>query len=265
MRRFTALLLGALLTGSALFAFAATRRWAQYERELQSPVDDPPDAYQETEFAFTRLRYRSTRDRPRYRSWGIDGNQSDRHFITGLRRLTRVNGRSVEQIVDVGSDEMFDWPWIYISTGGDWILQDSEAERIKKYLDRGGFLVVDDFHGEVEWDQFIEGIEQAYQNPQVEEPGDDHPLFHTVYDLSHRLQVPGYQIVERGSMWERNNGIDPYWRIVNDSKGRVQIATFLNQDLGDAWEFSNDPLYPEQFASMAYRMGINYVVYSMTH
>ena len=77
--------------------------------------------------------------------------------------------------------------------------------------------------------------------------------------------MPGYQIVERGQMWERNNGIDPYWRTVLDGKGRVQIGTFLNQDLGDAWEFSNDPAYPEQFASMAYRMGVNYVVYSMTH
>jgi hypothetical protein len=125
---------------------------------LQSPIEDPPDANVETEFAFTRLRYRSTRDRPRYRSWGIDGNQSDRHFLVGLRRLTRVDARSVEQIVDVSNDEVYDWPWIYISTGGDWILQDSESQRLKEYLDRGGFLVVDDFHGEVEWDQFIEGI-----------------------------------------------------------------------------------------------------------
>ena len=167
--------------------------------------------------------------------------------------------------IDIDSDEIFDWPWLYAVGIGDWKLNDSQAARLRKYFDRGGFLVVDDFHGESEWDQFMAGIEQVYPDARVEDLQSDHPIFHTVYDLSERLQVPGYQIVERGSMWERNNGINPYWRVISDEKGRVQVAAFLNQDLGDAWEFSNDPAYPEQFASMAYRVGVNYVVYSMTH
>lgn len=232
---------------------------------MQSPADDPPDANEETEFAFTRLRYRSIRNRARYQSWGIDANTSERHFITGLRRLTVIHGRSIEHIVDIDDDEMFDWPWIYIVSGGDWVLNESQAARLRAYFDRGGFLVVDDFHGESEWDQFMDGMSQVYPEARVEDLEDGHPIFHTVYNLSERLQVPGYQIVERGSMWERNNGITPYWRVINDEKGRVQVAAFLNQDLGDAWEFSNDPLYPEQFASMAYKMGVNYVIYSMTH
>jgi len=94
---------------------------------------------------------------------------------------------------------------------------------------------------------------------------DQAEIFHTVFDLSERVQVPGYQIVERGSMMERNNGYVPHWFAVLDDKNRVRISGFLNQDLGDAWEFSNDPAYPEHFASQAYRMGVNYVVYSMTH
>lgn len=264
MRRFTAILTSALLLSSALFVFGANR-WAKYEREMQSPAMDPPDANEETEFAFARLRYRSTHNRTRYQSWGIDANTSERHFITGLRRLTRIYGRSIEHIVDIDDNELFDWPWIYIVSGGDWVINESQAERLRKYFDRGGFLVVDDFHGEVEWNQFMAGMEQVYPDARVEDLNNDHPIFHAVYDLSERLQVPGYQIVERGSMWERNNGINPYWRVISDEKGRVQVAAFLNQDLGDAWEFSNDPLYPEQFASMAYRMGVNYVVYSMTH
>ncbi|MEO5926478.1 MAG: DUF4159 domain-containing protein [Bryobacteraceae bacterium] len=265
MRRLTAALLFSLLLGGAFYCYAATRRWAKYEREMQSPADDPPDAYDEAEFAFARLRYKSYNDRGRYQAWGIDSNTSERHFITGLRRLTRIYGRSVEHIVDINSDEIFDWPWVYIVSGGDWVINEEQAARLRKYFDRGGFLVVDDFHGEVEWDRFMDGMSQVYPEAKVEDLENDHPIFHTVYDLSERLQVPGYQIVERGSMWERNNGITPYWRVINDDKGRVQVAAFLNQDLGDAWEFSNDPAYPEQFASMAYRMGVNYVVYSMTH
>jgi hypothetical protein len=263
--RLTAATIIALLLGGAFLLPAAGRRWAKYEYEMQSPANDPPDANEETEFAFTRLRYRSTRNRARYQSWGIDANTSERHFITGLRRLTRIYGRSIEHIVDVDDDEMFDWPWIYIVSGGDWVLNESQAARLRKYFDRGGFLVVDDFHGEVEWSQFMDGMSQVYPEARVEDLENDHPIFHTVYDLTDRLQVPGYQIVERGSMWERNNGIEPYWRVIHDEKGRVQVAAFLNQDLGDAWEFSNDPAYPEQFASMSYKVGVNYVVYALTH
>lgn len=261
------MLIAASLAGTVC-AYAATRRWAKYEREMQSPANDPDDAFDETEFAFARLRYRSNRDRARYASWGIDANTSERHFITGLRRLTRVHGRSIEHIVDIDDDELFDWPWIYIVSGGDWVVNESQGERLRKYFDRGGFLVVDDLHGDAEFAQFMDGIYQAYPEANVKEIEDDDPIFHTVFDLSQRVQVPGYQIVERGSMWERaanDNGINPYWRAIVDDKDRVQVGVFLNQDLGDAWEFSNDPAYPENFASMAYRMGINYVVYSMTH
>jgi hypothetical protein len=264
-RRFTATLLAAILLSATLYGFAAARRWAKYEWEMQSPADDPPDAWQETEFAFTRLRYRSNRNRARYAAWAIDANTSERHFITGLRRLTRVDGRSVEHIVDVDDDEMFDWPWLYVVSGGDWILNASQAARLRQYFDRGGFLIVDDLHGESEWQQFMAGLDQVFENPRVEDLENSNPIFHTVYDLTGRVQVPGYQIVTSGSMWERNGGINPYWRALLDEKGRVQVGVFLNQDLGDAWEFADDPLYPEQFASMAYRVGVNYVVYSLTH
>lgn len=263
--RIAAALLAIGICGGALYGFAGKRRWVQYEREMQSPADDPADAWQETEFAFARLRYRSNNDRFRYRAWGIDSNTSERHFIEGLRRLTRIDGRSVEQIVDVGSDDVFDWPWLYVVSGGDWILNDDEAACLRKFFDRGGFLVVDDFHGEIEWDRFMEGIDQILSNPVVEDLPNDNPIFHTVYNLDDRLQVPGYQIVTDGRMWERNGGINPYWRAILDDRGRVIVGAFLNQDLGDAWEFADDPLYPEKFASMAYRVGVNYVVYAMTH
>lgn len=263
-RRLCAVLLAVLALSGLLHAFG-NRRWAKYEYEMQSPSDDPPDANEETEFAFARLRYSGNRDRSRYRSWGIDANTSERHFITGLRRLTRIYGRSVEHIVDIDDDELFEWPWIYVVSGGDWVLTELEGERLRKYFERGGFMVVDDLHGPAQWEQFMDGIRLAYPDAEEEDLPPSHPIFHTVYDLTDRLQVPGYQIVERGVMYERNDGMEPFWRVLQDDRGRIQIAAFLNQDLGDAWEFSNDPAYPEQFASMAYRMGINYVVYSMTH
>lgn len=264
-RRAVAALSAALLVGGAFSAYAASRRWAKYEREMQSPADDPPDALQESEFAFARLRYRSYNNRGRYMAWGIDANTSERHFITGLRRLTRIDGRSVEHIVDVADDEVYDWPWLYVVSGGDWVLTPEESARLKNYLDRGGFLITDDLHGERQWGVFLEQLLQANPEARIVDLENDAPIFHTVYDLTDRLQVPGYQIVESGRMWEQEGSDTAYWRAILDSKDRVQVGAFLNQDLGDAWEFSDDPAYPEEFASMAYRVGVNYVVYAMTH
>jgi hypothetical protein len=169
----------------------------------------------------------------------------------------------VEHIVDVSSDEVFNWPWVYAVAAGDWILSDSEAARLRQYFERGGSLIVDDFHGEREWSDFMYGISRIFGDPRVEELENQDAIFHTVYDLSDRIRVPGYQIV-RGQMYERG-GIDAHWRAVVDAQGRVQVGIFFNQDLGDAWEYADAPEYPEKYASQAYRMGINYVVYAMTH
>lgn len=241
------------------------RRWAKYEHEMQNPAEDPPDAWEQTEFAFARLRYRSARDGFYYRGsrWGIDANKSERQFIQGLRRLTRVHARSVEQIVDVDSDEIYDWPWIYAVGVGDWSFNATQAARMRQYFDRGGFLIVDDFHNEREWARFMAGIEMILPGHQVIDIDPSDAIFHTVYDLAQRVRVPGLNVVH-GDQIERG-GIDPHWRAVVDSKGRVVVGIFFNMDLGDAWEWADLPEYPERYASMAYRLGVNYILYSMTH
>ena len=242
------------------------RRWAMYEREMQDPAEDPPDAWEETEFAFARLRYRSDRDRSGFRSrsrWGIDANKSDRQFIAGVRRLTRIHARSVEQIIDIDSDEIYNWPWLYAVGIGDWRLSDAQAARLRKYFDRGGFFVVDDFHNEREWESFMVGMRQIYPECQAVELQDGDAIFHTVFDLTERYRPPGLNVVH-GDQIERG-GIEPHFRGILDDKGRVIVGIFFNMDLGDAWEWADDPEYPEAYASLAYRIGINYIVYSMTH
>jgi hypothetical protein len=239
------------------------RRWAKYESEMQNPADDPPDAWEQTEFAFGRLRYRSNRG-GYYRSrWGVDANKSERQFIQGLRRLTRIHARSVEQIVDIDSDEIFDWPWIYAVGAGDWTLSEPQITRLRHYFERGGFLMVDDFHNEREWAGFMAGIERILPGRPVVELANDDPIFHTVYNLSERFRVPGLNVVH-GSQIERG-GVYPHWRGVIDEKGRVVVAICFNMDIGDAWEWADLPEYPEKYASLAYRIGVNYVLYAMTH
>ena len=256
-----------LVCGFAAFALALNRGriWARYEAEMQDPVEDPPDAGRKGEFALGRLRYRSPMDRGGrfYARWGIDANKGDRLFIGLLHRLTRIDAEPIETIIDVSSDEIFNLPWLFAVSVGDWQLAPSEAARLRKYFDRGGFLMVDDFHNDREWDIFMAGIHKIYPDADVIELADSHSAFHTVFDMKDRVRVPGANVVH-GSGIERG-GVVPHWRAIQDSRGRMMVAITFNMDVGDGWEFADDPYYPERFSSEAIRIGVNYAIYAMTH
>src|SRR6266699_3557027 len=89
-------------------------------------------------------------------------------------------------------------------------------------------------------------------------------IFHVLYDLDERIQVAGTSPLSRGVTYEYG-GITPHWRGIFDDRGRIMVAMCFNQDNGDAWEWADSPQYPEKMASQAYRIGINYIIYSMTH
>src|SRR4249920_3797449 len=179
-----------LATAAATVAIVAAQytfrqnRWAQYEHEMQDPIDAPPDAWEPTEFAFARLRFRSPRDSyfRRFARWGTDANKGDRLFMQAIRRLTRVHTRSVEEIVDIDSDEIFNWPYLYAVGVGDWMFTDTQAARLRKYFERGGFLMVDDFHNEREWASFMVGIHKIFPEREAVEIPDEHPIFNVAYD-----------------------------------------------------------------------------------
>src|SRR4051812_30721691 len=241
-------------------------RWAAFEHEMQNPVDDPPDAWEKTEFAFARLRFRSPRDayfRRGHLRWGTDTNKSDRVFMQAVRRLTRVHTRSIEEICDIDEDELYNWPFLYAVGVGDWTFTDAQARRLRRYFDNGGFLMVDDFHNEREWATFMEGIHKIFPDREAVEIPDDHPIWTVAYDLRQRYHIPGYQIV-RGQEWERG-GVGGHYRAILDERGRVQVAICFNMDIGDAWEWADAPEYPEKYSALALRLGVNYVLYTMTH
>ena len=257
----------ALACGFAVFGIAQVRQrvWERYEHEMQDPVEDPPDVGRPGEFALGRLRYRSPLDRRRggYSRWGIDANKGDRLFIGILNRLTRIDTQPIETIIDIDSDGVFDLPFLFAISAGDWELSASQAARLRKYLDRGGFLMVDDFHNEGEWENFMRGIRQIYPQPDIVELTDSDQPFHVLFDMKDRVRVPGANVVH-GSGIERG-GVEPHWRALVDERGRMVVAICFNMDVGDGWEFADDPQYPERFASEAIRLGTNYVVYAMTH
>jgi hypothetical protein len=256
----------ALLCAVMGFALGQGRQriWARYEREMQDPVEDPPDALRKSEFSLGRLRYHSPMDGGRrYYRWGIDVNKGDRLFIGLLTRLTRLDVQPIETIIDVNSDDIFNLPWLMAGSVGDWELTTPQAARLRQYFDRGGFLLVDDFHNEREWANFMQGIHMIDPLAQAEELEDGDPAFSVVFNLKNRVRVPGANVVH-GSQVERG-GIEPHWRAIRDGKGRMMIAICFNMDVGDGWEFADDPDYPERYSSEAIRLGVNYVLYSMTH
>lgn len=230
-----------------------------------NPAAVPVDAHEKTEFVFGRLRYDSFRGGRWGRgSWATDYPKADRQFLQGVRRLTRVHTRSMEEVVDIDSDDIFDYPWIYAVEVGRWEISDSQAKRLRDYADRGGFLMVDDFHGTYEWEVFLASIRRVFPDQPIVDIGDDDPALHVLYDLRERFQVPGVQYVRSGRTWERD-GVEARWRGIYDEKGRLVVAICFNMDLGDAWEWADLPHYPERYASLAYRVAINYIIYSMTH
>ena len=240
------------------------RFWARYEREMQDPVEDPPDAGRKGDFALGRLRYASSYDRGNFRwRWGIDANRGDRLFIGLLSRLTRIDAEPIETIIDIDSDDVFNLPFLVAISIGDWKVSREQGARLRQYFERGGFLLVDDFHNEREWANFMAGMHQIDPETEAEELAGDDPAFHVIFDLNERIRVPGANVVH-GSGIERG-GIVPHWRAIRDSKGRMMVAISFNQDLGDGWEFADDPYYPERYSTEAIRIGTSYAVYAMTH
>ncbi len=139
---------------------------------------------------------------------------------------------------------------------------------MREYLLRGGFFMADDFHlaGNEERQVFEDSMKLVFPDRSIVDIPNDDPIFHTLYDLNDRFQVPGEAHLRQRCKNCEDGGRGAHWLGIYDDKGRVMIAISYNSDLGDAWEYADDTNYPEKvLPSLAMRVGINYIVYSMTH
>lgn len=234
----------------------------------------PFNAGQTAEWAFARLMYPGGsndgyigRENPDWREgaclWTQDFPRADRHFSEALSRLSRVHVRPVEQAInpDDGS-EIYNWPWLYAVQVGEWGITDAQAAKLRDYLLRGGFFMADDFHGTAEWHVFEESMKRVFPDrPIVDIPSTD-AIFHTVYDLDERYQIVGAEHLSNG---HKLDGYVARWRGIYDDKGRIMVAISFNSDIGDSWEYADEPEYPEKYSALGVRIGVNYVVYAMTH
>jgi hypothetical protein len=181
-----------------------------------------------------------------------------------------VHTRSAEQPVNLDDGDQYDFPWLYAVQVGEWGLTERQAQEMREYLLRGGFFMADDLHGALEWEMFEKRIKRVFPDRPIVDIQDDDPIFHTVYDIVDRYQVPGAAHVRRG--YKRpdyargsEDGVGAHWRAIYDDHGRIMVAISYNSDIGDAWEWADEPAYPVKFSDLAIRLGVNYVVYAMTH
>ena len=251
------LALGLLLTIAGVAA-------AQFRMSREGELSTDTNSY--AEFAFTRVIFRSGYQAlpgPGNTAWR-DWPESDAHLINGIKRLTSVNIEDNSRAIQLTDEQLFDRPWIYALEVGTWLLSDREAENLREYLLRGGFLVVDDFHGTVQWMGFLRSMQKVFPDRAIVDVDEDDAIMTMHYDLDNTSPIPGIMALRFGITWE-HDGYVPTWRGIYDDDGRLMVIINFNVDLGDAWEMADEPWYPEKYTASAYRFGTNYVLYAMTH
>jgi hypothetical protein len=249
---------------------------------FQAPRDEDTQAAKvDADFHFIRVQYT---DKPEFhRGWGyssrdgmgtgwwlVDWPAADNHFTAGIQRLTRVDIGDPRHL-RLTDPHLFDYPWIYATQTAWWDLNNAETAQLREYLLRGGFLVVDDFWGAQDWELFRETMDRVFPGQPITDIAETDSIMHVLYDIQDkdRTFIPGSRHLRMGPGGKvqivQPYGTSPAWRAMYDDKNRMVVAVNFNTDVADAWEFADVPYYPEQMTALAYRFGINYIIYSMTH
>jgi hypothetical protein len=200
--------------------------------------------------------------------WAQDWPDADNHFSFGLQRLTRLQVGEPRHL-DLLDERLFDYPWIYATQVGYWDLSAAEVLKLREYLNRGGFLMVDDFwgqNGSSEWDVFEETMERVLPGHPIATIRMSDSVMHVLYDIEQKdlTFIPGTRHIRGGRVYQPA-GTSPQWDAINDGKDRMVVAVNYNTDIGDAWEYADAPEYPADMTTLAYRYGINYIMYAITH
>lgn len=229
-------------------------------------------------FTFTRIRYESyARGGGRGGVWWIDCGDADLNLSFRLQQMTSLRVNPDGRIIELTDKELFDYPWIYIVEPGALVFSEAEVTALRKYLLNGGFLMVDDFWGDWQWENFYREIKRVFPEREPEELEMDHPIFHCVFPITlpkQQMQIPNFRDGEDSQYthvtWEDYHGPgthDVHFRAISDDKGRMMVFIAHNTDNGDGWEREGEFKYffSEFSEKKAYPLGINVVFYAMTH
>jgi len=229
-------------------------------------------------FSFCRLMYESVRSEPAGSGWRTDYPYADINFMIRASELTKAHvsinrkGDPNHWVVRLTDDALFDCPFVMTSDVGTIGLAADEVARLREYLLKGGFLWVDDFWGTAAWEQWTQEIAKVLppsEYPIIDAPL-DHVLFKTLFNVE---KVP--QITNIG-FWRRTRGRETsergddsreaHFRAIRDSHGRIMVVMTHNTDVADSWEREGeDAAFFYQFSPNGYALGINVLLYAMTH
>jgi hypothetical protein len=242
------------------------------------PARYMPKELPDRNFVVCRLQYTQVRREPSGGGWRTDYPYGEINLTTRFSELTRTpvsrapDGRPNHYVVRITDDELFECPFTIASDVGTIGLQDDEAERLREYLLKGGFLWVDDFWGDAAWEQWTQELARVL--PPSEYPIEDVPMTDSIFQSQFTVtKVP--QITNIG-FWRRSGGRetsergdesrDAHFRVIRDHRGRVMVAMTHNTDVGDSWEREGeDPEFFLQFSPDGYALGINVLLHAMTH
>lgn len=263
-----------LLAVTMVFA----QRWRF--RERNSSYDSDPPAVWEVEeefrndvFTFNRIKYANG---GYYRGrggqdWTIDHPDAEWNFVFRLQQVTSIKTHPKGQYFELTDKELFNQPFIYIVEPGALLFRAEEVAALRKYLLNGGFLMVDDFWGEAQWENLYEQLKRVLPEREPEDLPIEHPIFNCVFPLKEKPQIPnvgtGTASEYTHVTWESYDSQEPHYRAIFDDKRRMMVMICHNTDLGDGWEREgeNEYYFREFSEKKAYPLGINILFYAMTH
>jgi hypothetical protein len=242
----------AICAGCVLLALLA----GVHRRTARADVETPETAHK---FTLGRVRFNTTRiDRMDLAGfgppWSHDFPMSERHFMKILAEVTRLDVNADGRIVSFEDTDVFRYPIAYLCEVGYLELSEKEADNLGQYLLRGGFLIVDDFRGERDLDNFKRQMKLVFPDRSIEELPRTHPIFNCFYDISNVFPPPPY-----------SQDLIPQYFGIADDRGRLMMVIDYNNDISDYWEWSDSPLMPIERTNEAYKYGVNYVMYALTH
>jgi hypothetical protein len=263
-------LAGAVAAATAADAQRSFRVYPSFEGDVaDAPL--PPDYEIPGELVIGHLMFPDGRFRSGNQwklggtGWTDDYPKGDRALVEMLRRFTRTHVRAVEQPVDLEEgDDAHYWPFLVAGLARSMELTEQQAARLREHLLRGGFLFCDSFFGEGNYAVFVESLKRVFPDRPIVDLSDDHPIFHTIFDLPEmtKVAIPNANEVFWGGRMGRG---PPRWQGVEDDDGRLMVLIAYNNDVQDAWQWADDPRYPSELVNLALRLGVNVAMYAMTH
>jgi len=258
-----------------LLQFVDHAQWFRNRPQLPAePQWALPKGFESDVFTFARVRYESPR---LYEGYGrgnyeTDWPDAELNLVYRLQQMTSLRCHPEGQIVNLTSESLRHFPFIYIVEPGGLQFLDSELDPLRRYLLNGGFLMMDDFWGEAEWENAAAELKRVFPDREPVELPLDHEIFHMVFDLKEKPQLPSIHHAARNrgrpnESYERRDASQVHYRAILDDQKRVMVMMCHNTDLGDGWEREGESewYFREYSEKKGYPMGINIIFYAMTH